>query len=735
VTARGAQRKANFSQMTPKSALALTLLLACAGSAHSQVGITRGMVITRSTTVRPGTYRLTSTSVDTAVIVIRGDDITVNLTGVTVQGVKDDDDPDRGAGLAILVDGGRNVTIRGAHIRGYKVAILARNTRNLRLLDNDLSFNWKPRLYSRVEHESLVDWLSYHQNEKDEWLRYGAAIYLRGVKGGEIKGNTVHQGMNGLLMAATDSVLVWNNDFSFNSGLGVGLYRSSHNRIMHNRVDFNVRGYSEGFYRRGQDSAGLLMYEQSDSNVVAFNSATHSGDGLFLWAGQHTMDTGEGGANDNVFFQNNFSWAPTNAMEATFSRNVFIGNIAMGSDYGLWGGYSFSSLVAQNRFERNRIGLAIEHGQDNSIVNNTFIGDTTSISLWANPIEPSDWGYPKKRDTKSRDYVIADNTLKPHRVALRVRDTRNARIERNDIVSDSVLVLAGDTAGFAFVADTAGRPARDFAKYAVAPMPGAQNVNASGFAALPRSAIIVDEWGPYDWKYPRLWPADSSVTSALRLRVLGPRGAGTWRVLRARGATTSRDMGKIGETVIVRPAAGAVEDWDIAMEYRGAATRSPTGVPRGAGAGYVFTYSRFDPKARWDLKVYAWNDTTHPVKAGAAFDSLLAGTRGAPKLDTTARRLDYMWYRPRIAGWPAEKYGVAATAEITLPAGSAYTLRTISDDGIRVWIDDALVIEDWTVHESKVIEVPILPGRRRIKVHYWQEGGWAELRTEILKKN
>ena len=27
------------------------------------------------------------------------------------------------------------------------------------------------------------------------------------------------------------------------------------------------------------------MYEQSSHNVVAYNSVTHSGDGLFLWAG------------------------------------------------------------------------------------------------------------------------------------------------------------------------------------------------------------------------------------------------------------------------------------------------------------------------------------------------------------------------------------------------------------------------------------------------------------------
>ncbi|MEK7402656.1 MAG: right-handed parallel beta-helix repeat-containing protein, partial [Gemmatimonadota bacterium] len=489
----------------------LAFPIVTAGTAVQGTPLTRGMVVTRSTTIRPGTYRFNSRSIDTALVVIRGDNITLNLTGVHLVGAGEDTDPDAAAGLAILVDGGSNVTIRGAHVRGYKVAIMARGTRNLRLLDNDLSFNWKPRLYSGVEHESLVDWLSYHRNEKDEWLRFGAAIYLRGVKGGEIKGNTVHQGMNGLLMTEADSLLVWNNDFSFNSGLGVGMYRSSGNRILHNRIDYNVRGYSEGFYRRGQDSAGILIYEQSNGNIVAHNSATHSGDGVFLWAGQHTMDTGEGGANDNVFFANNFSWAPTNAIEATFSRNVFLENIAMGSDYGLWGGYSFRSLIAGNKFGRNRIGLAIEHGQDNRIVNNVFDGDTTAIYLWANKIEPSDWGYPRKRDTRSRDYVIADNTIKPKRTALRIRDTQGAHVQRNSVTADSTLVATGDTAGFVLVSDTMGRPAYDFTSYAVPAMAGAINAFVTGFGDLPRSTIVVDDWGPYDWKSPKLWPVDSTT--------------------------------------------------------------------------------------------------------------------------------------------------------------------------------------------------------------------------------
>src|SRR5688572_17888557 len=411
---------------------------------HPAVAPRAGLVITRSVRVVPGTYRLNApASVDSSLIVIRGDDIIVDFAGVTLVGAPSGANPDAGIGVAILVDGGRNVHIANARIRGYKVGILARGTRGLTLAGNDLSDNWKPRLFSLVEHESLVDWLSFHRNEKDEWLRFGAAAYLSDVRGGEIRGNRAERGMNGILLVRSDSLRVWNNVVSFNSGIGFGLYRSSDNYIAHNHADYNVRGYSHGYYRRGQDSAALLMYEQSCRNVVAYNSMTHSGDGLFLWAGQSTMDTGEGGANDNLFYGNDFSFAPTNGMEATFSRNMFIANRIEGSDHGLWGGYSFDSKVIGNDFRRNRVGIAIEHGQNNDLSYNRFAGDTTAIHLWANRIEPSDWGYPKHRDTRSRDYRVTENVFDAPRVALRVSATRGMRLTGNSTTgADTAYVLA-----------------------------------------------------------------------------------------------------------------------------------------------------------------------------------------------------------------------------------------------------------------------------------------------------
>ena len=706
------------------------------GQAPSRTQLTEirsGMVITRSTRIRPGTYRLPAPRHnDSAVVVIRGDSVTLDLTGVVLEGMDPDSDPDLASGVAIRVDGGRNVRIVGARIRGYKFGILARGTRGLELRSTNLSHNWKPRLFSLVEHESLVDWLSFHNNEGNEWLRFGAAIYLDNVSGGLVHGNTVTQGMNALLLNRVDHVTIRDNNFSWNSGLGIGLYRSSDNTIVRNSVDFNIRGYSHGFYRRGQDSAGILLYEQSNNNVVALNSATHSGDGLFLWAGNYTMNTGQGGSNDNVFYANDFSFAPANGMEATFSRNTFIANIAEGNDYGLWGGYSFDSRIVANCFANNRYGIAIEHGQQNSIIGNRFVNDSTAIRLWGDSIQPSDWGYPKHRDTRSRDYVIERNSFEgtPQKFQL----------------ANSSGVTIGDSTGVATKSDgdpasgsisdirhppsscsTIPRLPADQA-YLEPALPGIpRDIPRQAVQRRTRSAIIVDEWGPYDYQYPRLWPVDSTRAAPLRLAVHGP--PGVWTVVDQTGVFyLSASSGRTGDTISVYPRPDAHNTWEILMEYRGAATTTARGERKAAGVPVRFAYAWFEPEIAWQLRAWAWPDSLDPRREGN-WERLTSGPR---LLDRTMWRLDFMWFRPTIRDLPQARFALEATGSFDLPPGE-YTIRTISDDGIRVWLDGKLVIDNWDLHGSEIDYAPLTGGKHELKVQYFQIEGWTELRLDILR--
>jgi parallel beta-helix repeat protein len=726
------------------AALGAMTLQAQTATPGTTVQLRRGMVITKSTTITKQRYRLAAAvSLDSALIVIRGNDITLDLNDATIEGADPAADPDRAAGVAVRVDGGRNVTIQRGTIRGYRVAILARGTKNLTIQNTDLGHSWKPRLYSLVEHESLADWLSFHHNEKGEWLRFGAAIYLDGVTGGEIRINRAEQGMNGLMMVRSDSVRVLDNSFRFNSGLGIGLYRSSGNTIVANRLDYNVRGYSNGFYRRGQDSADLLLYEQSSHNIVAWNSATHGGDGLFLWAGQSTMDSGEGGANDNLFFGNDFSFAPTNAMEATFSRNTFAGNRAEGSDYGLWGGYSYDSKVLGNCFARNRTGIAIEHGQDNEFTWNGFEGDGTAIRLWGDKVEPGDWGYPKHRDTNSRNARIIANRFSRNRVGVNAASTAELTVTYNTFDAVDTTMVLKDTAGVR-AENNVVRPAGPtlatdpciamnvlpdgFARVVIDTAGVAAEVPRSALSARDRSTIIVDEWGPYDWRSPKLWPVDSTHSVPLRLAVHGP--AGRWRVVGRRGiATVSAMSGRMNDTVAVTPRADSLRDWQMTLEYTGALAVTSRGAMVSPGTPVRFSFGTFEPAQSWDVKFFTWNDSTDPRGKVGGFAALL---RGTPAARARADRLDYMWYRPAIAALPQAQWALEARSSVTLAPG-AYTLRTISDDAVRVWVDGKLAIDDWKPHESAVDVAPLSAGRHELLVQYFQVDGWTELRLDIVR--
>ena len=325
------------------------------------VKLSAGMIIKNSAQVKKGVYFLNAAdSLNRPLLRIEGNNITVDFAGALLHGSNNKQLPNQFYGLALLIKG-NNITIKNAVISGYKVAVMAEGCKNLKMEHCDFSYNYRQHLQSTWQGEDVSDWMSYHHNENDEWLRYGAAIYLKDCSKFILQNNTATNGQCALMMTRSNDGLVSNNNFSFNSAIGIGMYRSSRNNIMHNMLDFNVRGYSHGFYNRGQDSAGILVFEQCNDNVFAYNSVTHGGDGFFLWAGQKTMDTGEGGCNDNYLVKNDFSYAPTNGIEVTFSKNHIFYNIIKECDHGVWGGYSWETSITQNKFEKNRIGIAIEH--------------------------------------------------------------------------------------------------------------------------------------------------------------------------------------------------------------------------------------------------------------------------------------------------------------------------------------------------------------------------------------
>lgn len=555
--------------------LILISFLGCRRSGH--LTLQNGMIIEHSAVVHPDTLRVNLADSNATAITINGHHLVVDFQGATVDGRQNRTRPDRFTGTGITIKGS-NITLLNARVHGFKIAILAEEVDSLTLINCDLSYNFRQRLGSTREKEDLNDWLYYHHNEADEWKRYGAAIYLKNCSNTIIRDILVTQGQNGIMMTGCTNALIYNNTIIYNSGIGIGLYRSSVNRIMHNQLNFNVRGYSHGIYQRGQDSAGLLAYEQSNNNIFAYNSATHSGDGFFLWAGQHTMDSGEGGCNGNIIYGNDFSFAPTNGIEVTFSSNYLVNNKMRECRYGIWGGYSFNTFIKGNLMEDCQFGLAIEHGNQNQIIDNTISNTETGVKLWAREKQPEDWGFARNRDVTSRQYLLAGNDF--------------INVEKAfDITGTTDVIRSGNRINGTLESESA---------FDIMPIPDWPSPLADGREIIGkdeehagRKFIFVNEWGPYNFEYPFIWLRQVDQNKYIFV-LLGP--GGNWKITGAENFTDGSLKSGTFPVTLTAMRINPEESAEIQFEFIGEKFTDQFGQLNAKGSPYIFKFSELNAK-------------------------------------------------------------------------------------------------------------------------------------------
>jgi hypothetical protein len=499
-----------------------------------------------------------------------------------------------------------------------------------------------------------------------------------------------------VLLSRCSKTKVHDGDFSFNSGWGIALWRTVDCELSHNRCDWCVRGYSHGVYARGQDSAGILLFEQCSRNVVVGNSATHSGDGFFLYAGHETTQrTGTGGSNDNLVHGNDFSFAVANGIEATFSEgNRFDANLCDGCDHGVWAGYSRRTRIHANRaLGCLTAGVSIEHGQENEIEGNALEGRRYAVHLWwdddkdllASP-------FCKDRDCTSSRNRVRGNRLRAGSEAMRRDRDDGSVVEGNEIVP----------AGGAFEPRplvASSEPLRRGSRSTLLP------------ADMPRGRehIVVGEWGPLDPRESRVLPDRvDAAGNVARFRVLG--GKPPKIVRKTEGVLVAND-GKSLSVTNADPSAPSWLPFEVEVEIDGRRQ-----VVRGSLV-----------VARWDVRWFPW--TKDPREDRAAFDALVAGEPAAREQPWA---LDHAWRTGGPPGLAPDRFATVATTTLRLPAGR-WRVRTLSDDGVRVRIGDRTVIDNWTWHgpTEDVAEVDLPAGDHPVRVEHFEIDGWAVLRLSI----
>ena len=83
---------------------------------------------------------------------------------------------------------------------------------------------------------------------------------------------------------------------------------------------------------------------------------------------------------------------------------------------------------------------------------------------------------------------------------------------------------------------------------------------------------------------------------------------------------------------------------------------------------------------------------------------------------------------PPVPGIGKDNYSVRWSGMITAPVSRKYTFYTASDDGVRLYIDDKLLIDNWTDHGTTVdsAKIEMIAGKaHKIRLQFYENGGNA----------
>ena len=449
--------------------------------------------------------------------------------------------------------------------------------------------------------------------------------------------------------------------------------------------------------------------------------------------------------------------------------------------------------------------MAIEHGQDNLIEGNIFRRENMALRIWANESQDPNWGYPKNRDTKSRDLTIKDNIfINTVGTVFNFRRTTGVEILNNFVKNNGkIFDLDATVKAVTFAGNELWiTPGQEFKSAGVSvgenkvgegdgnvPRPatmqpsgnvilGLDPVNAdymkrfsqmewSGMAPLEKSSksfedmspeelrqtaaypymvktlaggkdpflkagtlrgrrfILVDEWGPYDFKSPRM-VLRSKQDGKMRFEILGP--VGKWTVdLVSSNVQLSSQSGEVPGYVEVTQTGGS--NFKVGLKYVGGETTDYRGIVTPAGGTVKFGFEQFRIPIEWEIRFWNYDlDSQDPRTKYESFSAVL-NTEPAARLKTD--ELSGSWGGSPTAGVNSDYFATIAEGKFSVEPGR-YVIDLTSDDGVRVTLDGKVIHDDWTYHAPKSEQLKVrLGGEHTLKIEHFELNGYSTLQVKI----
>jgi YVTN family beta-propeller protein len=127
-----------------------------------------------------------------------------------------------------------------------------------------------------------------------------------------------------------------------------------------------------------------------------------------------------------------------------------------------------------------------------------------------------------------------------------------------------------------------------------------------------------------------------------------------------------------------------------------------------------------------------------PATTGAGLlGSYYNGTAlGGTPLAQRIEAVNFSWPGVPAIGVPADQFSVRWTGTITIPSSGSYRFRTVSDDGVRLWVNGTQRISNWTDHGATTntsSAFSLSSGKRSITLEYYENGGGATMQLQWLR--
>ncbi|MGE5297210.1 MAG: PA14 domain-containing protein, partial [Solirubrobacterales bacterium] len=179
--------------------------------------------------------------------------------------------------------------------------------------------------------------------------------------------------------------------------------------------------------------------------------------------------------------------------------------------------------------------------------------------------------------------------------------------------------------------------------------------------------------------------------------------------------------------------------------YFGADKAAVKAGDAGAFKGNVST-ATYDPGTLAQDTEYYWRiderDAGDQVHAGSVWSFVTVGQGigvqaeyfrgveivGDPVVTTTETQINHDWGSGEVAGGISDSVSARWTADLEVPFTETYQFTTTTDDGVRLWINDRPLIDNWTDHGSTddVAAIDLVGGQfYRLRMEWYDKSGTA----------